>query len=331
MLPQKLQDVKSQHATYKRQSEELALVYDALKVDATTAADLDRWESKYDRVKHCANWLITDQYTLPDGSSSFVVSGASYCRVMLCPMCQWRRARRLYSDMLRIWDFTFSQYRDIEFDQHRNRVHPRLRALLLTLTVPNVSGDELRDTVGNMSAAWNRLKRYPEYKAIKGYYRCLEVTYNATTDKYHPHYHVLLLVDESYFSIGYVKKDRWRDIWRRCYGDHSIVAVDIRPLRGKTPEQLLKSLNETCKYTVKPSDFLRGSMVQKMGIVETLDKALDHVRRASFGGWLKDARMALKIDDDEMTDDKTTLPDGAKWAGSVWLHWASGVGDYVQS
>lgn len=331
MLPQKLQDVKSQHATYKRQSEELALVYDALKVDATTAADLDRWESKYDRVKHCANWLITDQYTLPDGSLSYVVSGASYCRVMLCPMCQWRRARRLYSDMLRIWDFTFSQYREIEFDHSRNRVHPRLRALLLTLTVPNVSGDELRDTVGRMSDAWNRLKRYPECKAIKGYYRCLEVTYNAATGKYHPHYHVLLLVDESYFSDGYVKQDRWRDIWRRCYGDHSIVAVDIRPLRGKTPEQLLKSLNETCKYTVKPSDFLRGSMVQKMGIVETLDKALDHVRRASFGGWLKDARMALKMDDDEMTDDKTTLPDGAKWAGSVWLHWASGVGDYVQS
>lgn len=331
MLPQKLQDVKSQHATYKRQSEDLALVYDALKVDATTASDLDRWESKYDRVKHCANWLITDQYTLPDGSSSFVVSGATYCRVMLCPMCQWRRARRLYSDMLRIWDFTFSQYRDIEFDRHRNRVHPRLRALLLTLTVPNVSGDELRDTVGRMSAAWNRLKRYPEYKAIKGYYRCLEVTYNATTDKYHPHYHVLLLVDESYFAADYVKQDRWRDIWRRCYGDHSIVAVDIRPLRGKTPEQLLKSLNETCKYTVKPSDFLRGSMLQKMGIVETLDKALDHVRRASFGGWLKDARLALKMDDDEMTDDKTTLPDGAKWAGSVWLHWASSLGDYVQS
>lgn len=332
MIPQTIETVKGQFATYKKQSDDLAAVYDALFTDAVYASDLDRWENKLDRVRHCGTLLMFSRYQLPDGTVYDKLDGANFCRVMLCPMCQWRRAHKLYGEMLQVWKLTFENYREIEFDRSRNRLRPRLRAVLLTLTVPNVPADQLRDTIARMSQAWNRLNQnrgYAEWKAIKGYYRCLEVTYNAAADTYHPHYHVLLLVDDDYFRAHYVSRDRWLEIWRQCYRDSSIVAVDVRVLRGSTPQQIMKSLNETCKYTVKPSDFLRGSMVQRMRVVETLDKSLDGVRRASYGGWLKHARQVLKLDKLEFGVDAMPLPDGAKKIDLVWLHWATGAGDYT--
>lgn len=332
MIPQSVDRVKRSFREYKLQADELARVYDGLLADAVYAADLDRWESKLDRVRHCGTMLMFSRYKLPDGSTYDKLDGANFCRVMLCPLCQWRRARKLYGEMLQVWRMTYEQYRLIEFDGSRNRVRPRLRAVLLTLTVPNVPGDMLRETVQRMSAAWNRLnqsKGYKEWQVVKGYYRCLEVTYNSVADTYHPHYHVLLLVDEDYFRADYVSQQRWLEIWRQCYRDNTIVAVDVRALRGNTPQQLLKSLNECCKYTVKPSDFLRGSMVQRMRVVETLDKALDGVRRASYGGWLKDARQVLKLDKLDYGVDSVPLPDGATKVDLVWLHWSTGAGDYL--
>lgn len=332
MIPQSVDRVKRSFREYKLQADELARVYDGLLADAVYAADLDRWESKLDRVRHCGTMLMFSRYKLPDGSTYDKLDGANFCRVMLCPLCQWRRARKLYGEMLQVWRMTYEQYRLIEFDGSRNRIRPRLRAVLLTLTVPNVPGDMLRETVQRMSAAWNRLnqsKGYKEWQAVKGYYRCLEVTYNSVADTYHPHYHVLLLVDEDYFRADYVSQQRWLEIWRQCYRDNTIVAVDVRALRGNTPQQLLKSLNECCKYTVKPSDFLRGSMVQRMRVVETLDKALDGVRRASYGGWLKDARQVLKLDKLDYGVDAVPLPDGATKVDLVWLHWSTGAGDYL--
>lgn len=332
MIPQSVDRVKRSFREYKLQADELARVYDGLLADAVYAADLDRWESKLDRVRHCGTMLMFSRYKLPDGSTYDKLDGANFCRVMLCPLCQWRRARKLYGEMLQVWRMTYEQYRLIEFDGSRNRIRPRLRAVLLTLTVPNVPGDMLRETVQRMSAAWNRLnqsKGYKEWQAVKGYYRCLEVTYNSVADTYHPHYHVLLLVDEDYFRADYVSQQRWLEIWRQCYCDNTIVAVDVRALRGNTPQQLLKSLNECCKYTVKPSDFLRGSMVQRMSVVETLDKALDGVRRASYGGWLKDARQVLKLDKLDYGADAVPLPDGATKVDLVWLHWSTGAGDYL--
>lgn len=336
MISHDLNVVKDDFRKFRKQSEDLAAVYAALFSDAVYAADLDRWGNKLERVRGCGTLLEFDQFRLPDGQVHSRLSGANFCRVMLCPMCQWRRARRLYSDMLRIWQYTFDGYREIEFDRNRHRLRPRLRALLLTLTVPNVPAADLRETVRRMSAAWNRINQsngYSEWRAILGYYRCLEITYNEKSDTYHPHYHVLLLVDDDYFRAGYVQQSRWLDIWRKSYRDDSIVAVDVRALRGGTPRQLMKSLNETCKYTVKPSDFLRGDMPHRMDIVETLDKSLDGVRRASFGGWLRDARNALKCDDMEtreyMLDASLPLPDGSAHVGSVWLHWSTGAGDYL--
>lgn len=337
MISHNIQDVKSQYRTYRRQAAQLADVYKLLFSRAELAADLDRWEGKENRVRCCGCNLQFSAYQLPDGQNLYRLAGADFCRVMLCPVCQWRRAQKLYGEMVQIWDNIFTSYHDMMYDHNRNKIRPALRGLLLTLTVPNVPGDKLRGTIGKMQKAWNCLNQakrggyLPEWAAVKGYYKTLEITYNAKFKTYHPHYHVLLLVDDDYFRLHYVTRDRWLDIWRRCYGDDSITQVDIRVLRGHTAQSMLRNLNEVCKYTVKPSDFLHGSMDERAEIVETLDKALHKIRRASYGGWLKEVRHSLKLDREEMKNlgvDTFPIPNGAVKLPDVWLHWGSGIGDY---
>lgn len=306
----------------------LADVYKSLFDGADLVVDQNRWEDKESRVRHCGTWLMGDIYS-NGRDNKLVLTGANFCRVMLCPMCQWRRALKLYSSMLRIWQYIFDDYKSIEFDASRNRLAPRLRALLLTLTVPNVHGEELRDKLEEMSDGWARFRRLADIDCVKGYYRCLEVSYNASNDTYHPHYHVLLLVTDDYFKADYITHAAWLDLWRQSMRDNAITQVDIRPLKGSTPQAMLKNLNETCKYTCKPSDFLRGSMEQQERVVATIDKALDKIRRASFGGWLKDARAALKLDEELIDEDDRPSSDWVRVVSNVWYHWASGVGDYI--
>lgn len=324
------------YRTHRKECESLASVYKYLFEEALFVADQNRWEDKEDRVRHCGTFLMGSIYE-KGNERKYVLEGANFCRVMLCPMCQWRRALKLYSSMLRIWKLVFDDYRVIEFDESKHRIAPPLRGLLLTLTVPNCSGNQLRDQLELMAEAWDRLVRTKQFRqSIKGYYRCVEVTYNASNDTYHPHYHVLLLVTEDYFSKGkddYIAQEQWLEMWRKAMRDNTISQVDIRALRGSTPQAMLKNLNETCKYTCKPSDFLQGSIEQRAKIVETVDKALDGIRRASFGGWLKEARRALKLDDeDELYTDESeeVLSEWRKVVPMVWLHWDSGLGDYIE-
>lgn len=336
--------VKGLSASYRdkhKQALQLADVYDHLYNQADTAQDLDRWESKRDRVRCCGTLLMGDIFeriTCVDGEfaaeQSYRLTGANFCRVGLCPTCQWRRASKLYGTLIKSLGYMLDDYKAVEFDGSNHRLLPKLRMLLLTLTVPSVSGDMLRDTIQAMADGWHRLQRVPRFKvAVKGYYRCLEVTYNAKSDTYHPHYHVLLVTTEDYFARSrsdYISHADLLDMWRKAMRDCSITQVDIRPLRGGSPSALLKSLSEVCKYTCKPSDYLRGSMEQRASVVGTIDKALDKVRRASWGGCLKAAKAALALDEELIEHDYTPDDDWYKVQSDVWLHWSSGLGDYVE-
>lgn len=64
----------------------------------------------------------------------------------------------------------------------------------LTLTIPNVSALELRDTVKNMGKTMRKIqdnRRKNDLPLIKGV-RKLECTYNTNLNNYHPHYHLII-------------------------------------------------------------------------------------------------------------------------------------------
>ena len=60
--------------------------------------------------------------------------------------------------------------------------------LFLTLTVRNVEGGELRQTISDMMKGFNRLTKYKRFDAaVLGYFRALEITKNHEEHTYHPH------------------------------------------------------------------------------------------------------------------------------------------------
>lgn len=121
--------------------------------------------------------------------------------------------------------------------------------LLVTLTVPNVGGQALSDKISEMMKAWNRFVGYRKIeKAVKGWYRGLEITHNVNPesksyDTYHPHFHCILAVSKKYFKgQDYIKQAEWLELWRKAMQDPEIMQVDVRrvkPKKGKMTEMEL--------------------------------------------------------------------------------------------
>lgn len=90
--------------------------------------------------------------------------------------------------------------------------------IFLTLTAPNVPANELEDEIKYYNHSFKKLMERKEVKTIaKGYARKLEITYNEERDDYHPHFHVLIVVNKSYFTqtAQYINHDRWLELWQQ--------------------------------------------------------------------------------------------------------------------
>jgi hypothetical protein len=119
----------------------------------------------------------------------------------------------------------------------------------------------------------------------------------------HPHFHVLLHVDKSYFKgTNYVKRDVWLNEWRKSYKDFNITQVDIRNLKQKNPEELKKSVCEVAKYAVKPNVFDPSTHpVRKTIALKALKQHLHGVHLQQAGGSIWFALKAVNATMDEET------------------------------
>lgn len=326
MIPQIPKNVKQKMdkaTNFKKQSELLAVAF-ALSGDE----DL---EKKVDKVRECGSWI---QLELIDFGDEVLgkISHANFCKVRLCPMCQWRRSAKLQSQMMDVFAY----------------LEPMgYRYILLTLTIPNPVGDQLRDKVDEMHKAWDRLMKRTEIKrAVKGFYRSLEITHNLDADTYHPHFHAILAVNPSYFQGGlYIKRDRWLEFWQEAMGDPTITQVDVRTLKTElTPSEMsapnagellqarvMKSLLETTKYICKPGQLLDpGDMDMTAERVRIVHQALRARRLIAFGGVFRDARKELgqtsvEGENADLMDSSTGK--GTK-IGEVSFVWHSGYSQY---
>ena len=202
----------------------------------------------------------------------------SFCKNRFCPMCSWRMACK---DSLKISILMehLKKEEDKEF-------------IFLTLTAPNVKGDKLEEEIRKYNKSFEKLMQRKEVKNIvKGYIRKLEVTYNSdmtskSYDTYHPHFHVVIAVDRSYFtSRNYINRDRWLELWQEATGDISITQVDVR----KSKSNNLKEVYELAKYSAKDSDYLISRPV-----FNVFYKALKGKRFIVYGGLFKDANIMYK-------------------------------------
>lgn len=108
----------------------------------------------------------------------------------------------------KIQDFSLHKY--IEQDQQKDFI-------FLTLTTPNVSKEDLENEIKHYNQSFRRLSNRTKFKkVVKGYVRKLEITYNKNRDDYHPHFHILIAVNKSYFkdTKSYISQSEWLTLWR---------------------------------------------------------------------------------------------------------------------
>jgi len=222
------------------------------------------------RVKDCGTFLeMLGDFEMENKK----LYSANFCKNRFCPMCSWRLSCK---DSLKI---------TILMEHLRKEENKDF--ILLTLTTPNVKGDKLNDEIKKYNKSFKKLMERKEVKTIvKGYIRKLEVTYNSDAtsksyDTYHPHFHVVIAVNKSYFvSRDYIARERWLELWQQATGDKSITQVDVRKVNTKD----LGAIYEMAKYSAKDNDYLVSRSV-----FEIFYRALKGKRLIVYSGLFKDA------------------------------------------
>ena len=228
-------------------------------------------ENQMDLVENCNTFLsfVTDK-TLEKKK----LYKANPCKNRFCPVCAWRKARK---DALGL--SLMMQY--VKQEESKSFI-------FLTLTTPNVTAEHLEDEIQNYNHAFQKMFKRKKVNSIaKGYVRKLEVTYNAERDDYHPHFHVLIAVNKSYFTDKryYISQKEWLELWRDVTGISEITQVKVQKIRQNNN----KELYEMAKYSGKDSDYLVNQKV-----FDAFYKSLKGKQVLVYSGLFKEARKKLK-------------------------------------
>ncbi|MBY0757476.1 protein rep [Clostridium sardiniense] len=246
------------------------------------------------RVLECGNYLEFKRYLEDNKLKLF---GANFCKDRLCPMCSWRRSLKIFGQVSKVMDKTLEKQ--------------EYKFIFLTLTCKNVDGENLSKAIDDLIKSFDKLfKRKIIKNIVKGWFRALEVTHNLDKDSkdydtYHPHFHIILMVNKSYFKKTdlYITQDKWVELWKDCLKVDYTPIVDVRAFKSNNKNHIKKSIAESAKYTVKDNDYLIEDNIELTeSAVIVLDKALKGRRLVAFGGELKKIHKQLKLDDAEEGD-----------------------------
>lgn len=231
------------------------------------------------RVRDCSTWL---EFRV--SHDTVKLNKANFCKDRFCPLCQWRRSLKMFSQVSKVMSVLEER---------------KFRFLFLTLTVRNCSSEELPSTVQALYDGWRYLynKNRVFRQAIKGTFKSLEITYNEESDSYHPHFHCILVVTPSYFTKHYLTQEDWSLLWKKA------VSLDYKPIvniqkAGKTSKGLQGIVLETVKYTTKEFDYVVYPHVLK----SFLFALPSHRRLSSMSGVVKQVFQELKLQDVEQSD-----------------------------
>lgn len=267
------------------------------------------YERKADRASRCGSKLVFK--VLPDGSKR--LESADFCQIRLCPVCSWRREMKIFSQLSKV-------VAHVEGDGYRY--------VFLTLTCKNVDGLDLSKAIDDLFVSFKRFfKIKPIEKVVMGYFRALEITHdterritkkmyrerknyydglnlkagdwNPNFNKYHPHFHVMIAVNTSYFKKYYISQAQWTEYWMQSLQVDYVPMVDIRTVKN----QRNKGVKEVAKYTVKDADYIvQEDKPLTDETVTVLDAALNNRRLVAYGGIMRDAHKALNLSDDDSAE-----------------------------
>lgn len=252
-----------------------------------------------DRFETCTSWML---HMTNAAMSAKRLHKSNRCGNRFCPICTWGTAKK---DAIKL-SIILEAIRDIENKEF----------LFLTLTAPNCTGEELRSEIDRFNKANEKLfKRRNVARIAKGYARKLEVTTdqekyvteelykrkknyydrrslnvgdpNPTYNSYHPHLHILVAVDKSYFdSRDFISKAEWLAMWRECMEDDSITQIDAKKVSVTSKSN---AVLEIAKYSAKGSDLYHSETV-----FDTFYTALKKRQLLVYGGMMKDYAKLFK-------------------------------------
>lgn len=255
-----------------------------------------RVNNRGERLKDCLSFWEWDKYELNKVLDLQKVNRCKNNR--FCPNCR---------------AFELSKFIHHFGKIYREQIYNKYNPYLLTLTIPNVVGEELRETITKL---YNSFQRFfmafnqdvgKDKKGFKdrlitfdGGLRVLEITYNDKMDTYHPHLHCIILseeYDQELFRKQYQGEYSFKrksynmyseldlhlqKIWYMCFNKIRLTKKNYDSLTDSylvdIRELNEKGIYEVIKYTFKDTDVINSD------VFKNLVKALEYKRiRQGFG------------------------------------------------
>ena len=234
---------------------------------------------RYEQTQFCSWTLLQNGNTLT----------AKYCKQRWCKVCNRNRTGKLIAG----YEKEILAMPDPQF---------------VTLTVPNVPAEKLRETMQEMLADVRRIQdlrrknKQPLIKAI----RKLECTYNVDSNTYHPHFH--FIVHNWYQAYDLV------NAWLKRHSDAIWKGQDIKP--ATKPIELFKyfakltSKSKTDTITIKGKKIIRDEWHYPQAL-DIIFQAIDGIRIIQPMGGIKiinddlEDVEAIEMEAGEITEDKT--------------------------
>lgn len=284
----KKQDIMIKHTKKKKKNGVLAYFMEKLVSEHLVSANT------LELIKECNTFMMM---VADESLEKKKQHKGNSCKNRFCPICAWKKARK-DALALSVMMAYLKQEEKKEF-------------IFLTLTAPNVPAEELNDEIKHYNQSFQRLMQRKEVRQIvKGYARKLEITYNEERDDYHPHFHVLIAVNKSYFTqtTQYISRDRWLELWQQVTKNPLITQVDVRKVRNGRDDKVY----EIAKYSAKDSDYL-----QNQNVFEVFYNALKGKRLIVFSGLFKEAMSKFKNGELDAYKEK----DMTKYVYAIMYNW----------
>jgi plasmid rolling circle replication initiator protein Rep len=227
-------------------------------------------------IVECGTYL---QYATDKKIENRRLFTANFCKNRYCPICSKNKSLKDAREVKIITEYL----RDSNFE-----------FLFATLTAPNCQQSELKEEITKYNKALVKMLKDEKYNFIHGYIRKLEITYNNDSSSksygtFHPHFHLLIAIDKSYFGRKYLSKQVWLADWRKAMADSSITQIDIKKVSLGRKNNIDKSILELTKYITKDFEFYSD-----VDVFENFYKGSKGKQMFAFSGIFRDAKRKLK-------------------------------------
>lgn len=236
-------------------------------------------KKQYEDTQFCSWTLLQNGNTLT----------AKYCKQRWCRICNRIRTGKLIAG-------------------YEKAINEMAQPQFVTLTIPNVPAEVLRETMQEMLLTTRRIqdqRRKSKKDLIRGI-RKLECTYNVDNNNYHPHLHLIV---ENIEQALHLRKE-----WLKRYPNSIAKAQDIR--KAKEPIELFKYFAKLTSKSKKDTITIKGKKIIRdewhyPQALDTIFQAITNMRIIQPMGGIRmvsdeiDEVEAVEMQDGEIEADRT--------------------------